>query len=78
MTRTTILEKSISVLIPPSWENDDKGKYLEGLSSKILQRQSFNIIERIRFTGMEIDLLAKHKPSGDQIYVEHEFRPFKI
>lgn len=73
MSRTTILEKSISVLVPPSWENDDKGKYLEGLACKILQRQSYDVIERIRFTGMEIDLLAKHKPSGDKIYVECKF-----
>lgn len=73
MSRTTTLEKSISVLVPPSWENDDKGKYLERLAAKILQRQSYSIIERIRFTGMEIDLLAKHKPSGDQIYVECKF-----
>ncbi len=73
MMRTTLLEKSISVLIPKSWENDAKGKYLEGLASQILQRQSYSVIERIRFTGMEIDLLATHKPSGDQIYVECKF-----
>lgn len=73
MSRTTVLDKSISVLVPPSWENDDKGRYLEGLASKILQRQSYDVIERIRFTGMEIDLLAKHKPSGDKIYVECKF-----
>ncbi|MDO9529405.1 MAG: restriction endonuclease [Syntrophales bacterium] len=73
MSRTTILEKSISILIPPTWDKEEKGQYFEGLSAKILRRQSYDIIERIRFTGMEIDLLAKHKPSGDQIYVECKF-----
>ncbi len=73
MTRTTILEKSISVLIPFSWTNDKKGKYLEDLSAKILQKQSYRILERVRFTGMEIDLLAQHKPSGDKVYVECKF-----
>jgi Holliday junction resolvase-like predicted endonuclease len=73
MNRTTILEKSLEIIVPHEWSNDQKGSYLEGIAAQILRRQSYEVTERIRFTGMEIDLLANHKPSGDVVYVECKF-----
>lgn len=61
MNRTTILEQSLEILVPLDWTNDKKGSYLEGIANQVLSRQSYDVIERIRFTGMEIDLLANHK-----------------
>jgi Holliday junction resolvase-like predicted endonuclease len=73
MTRTRDLEQSIEIVIPLNWTNDQKGGYLESVASKLLQRQSYDVTERIRFTGMEIDILANHKPSSDIVYVECKF-----
>lgn len=67
-------EKSLSILIPKSWSNDQKGTYLETLAKKLLENQCYEISERVRFTGMEIDLLAQHKPSKDTVYVECKFQ----
>lgn len=47
-----------------------KGDLLESLSKKLLEAQSYNVIEEIRFTGVELDLLCQHKISGKKIYVE--------
>ncbi len=73
MHRTLSLEKSIEILVPNNWLGDEKGMFLEDIASQLLKRQSYEIIQRIRFTGMEIDLLATHKPSADKVYVECKF-----
>lgn len=71
--RAIDIDRSIRVVVPKIWENDQKGAFLESLASKLLRRQSYEVLERIRFTGMEVDLLATHKPSGDKVYVECKF-----
>lgn len=47
-----------------------KGDLLEKLAKKFLESQSYSVIEEIKFTGTELDLLCKHKVSNRQIYVE--------
>lgn len=47
-----------------------KGDLLEALSKKLLEAQSYYVIEEIRFTGVELDLLCQHKINGKKIYVE--------
>lgn len=74
MTRTTELRRSLAVLVPDDYTTDQKGSFLESLSAKILKRQSYEVVERVRFTGMEVDLLATHRPSGDEVYVECKFQ----
>ena len=74
MARTRTLDKAVRILTPESWTNDTKGKYLEDISAQILRRQSYEVTERIRFSGMEIDLLGIHRPSGDSVYVECKFQ----
>ena len=48
----------------------DRGDLLEKLASKILEIQSYDVINELRSTGVEIDVLAKHKFNSKQIYVE--------
>ena len=55
-----------------------KGDLLEKLSKELLQAQGFDVIEEIRFTGVELDLLCKHRVSGKQIYVECKAQKDKI
>ncbi|MEQ5872846.1 restriction endonuclease [Sagittula sp. NFXS13] len=47
-----------------------KGDSLESLATDLLSAQSFKVIEEIRVTGAELDLLCKHEVSGKEIYVE--------
>jgi len=73
MNRTRALEQTLEILVPLTWSSDQKGKYLEDVAGQLLKRQSYEVTERIRFTGMEIDLLGTHKPSSDLVYVECKF-----
>ena len=47
-----------------------KGNVLEKLASEILEVQQYKVTETVRITGMEIDLLAKHKIRNSTIFVE--------
>lgn len=47
-----------------------KGNVLEKLASEILEVQQYKVTETVRITGMEIDLLARHKISNSTIFVE--------
>ena len=47
-----------------------KGNILERLVGEILEVQQYNVIETIRVTGMEIDVLARHKINNSTIFVE--------
>lgn len=73
MSRTINLQTSLRIATPPSWSSDKKGAFLENIAEQVLRKQSYKITERIRFTGMEIDLLGTHKPSGDAVYIECKF-----
>jgi len=58
--------------------NKAKGDLLEYLSKELLQAQGYDVIEEIRFTGVELDLLCKHRVSGKQIYVECKAQKEKV
>lgn len=73
MNRTTPIEKSLEVGVPVSWSNDQKGNFLENIAKELFRRQSYEVQQRVRFTGMEIDLIGRHKPSGDTVYAECKF-----
>ena len=47
-----------------------KGNLLEKLAREILEVQQYKVTETVRITGMEIDLLARHKISNSTIFVE--------
>ena len=72
-SRITKIEQSLEILVPTAWSPDMKGKFFEELASEILARQSYQVVERVSFTGMEIDILARHKPSSEKVYVECKF-----
>ena len=48
----------------------DRGVLLEKLGKEILQVLQYEVIEEIRITGMEVDLLAKNKETNEEILVE--------
>lgn len=55
-----------------------KGDLLEKISKDLLEAQGFSVIEEIRMTGAELDLLCEHEVSGKQIYVECKAQKDKI
>ena len=61
------MEYSIEVCIKENQTTTDKGKILENLTRDILKQQQYEVYETIRVTGMEIDVWAKHKITGQKI-----------
>lgn len=47
-----------------------KGRLLEQLGREVLESMQYEVIEEVRLTGMEVDLIAKNKVNGRKIYVE--------
>lgn len=50
--------------------NKTKGDLLEKLAKENLETQNFKILEQVRNTGAELDLLATHRVNGRKVYVE--------
>lgn len=61
---------TIEICINNNQTTTDKGRILEDLTAQILIVQQYEVIKTLRVTGMEIDVLAKHKISNTQILVE--------
>lgn len=61
---------SIEIGVKENSSTTEKGEILENLTAKILKIQQYDVVERIRVTGMEIDVLATHKVSKAKILVE--------
>ncbi|MDD2300052.1 MAG: restriction endonuclease [Kiritimatiellia bacterium] len=53
--------------------NPKKGEFFEKLSKYILEHYGYEVIERVRFTGMEIDLIACDKVTQNRIFVECKY-----
>jgi Holliday junction resolvase-like predicted endonuclease len=62
------------VLVPSSFDSNQRGKFFEGIVADLLRKQRYQVIERVRFTGMEIDVLADHKDTRQRAYVECKFQ----
>ena len=64
------LELMIEVGTEAEDSTRDRGVLLEKLGKEILQVLQYEVIEEIRITGMEVDLLAKNKETNEEILVE--------
>jgi hypothetical protein len=56
--------------VPDNWTNDEKGTFFENFVGELLRPMRFSVLKRIRFTGMEIDLLAKAMDEPRTVFVE--------
>ena len=65
-----MLATNIEISIKETQSTTEKGNILEELASTILSIQQYEVTNKVRVTGMEIDLLAKHKISNSTILVE--------
>ena len=61
---------NISFLFPDTYDSNAKGSYFEKFIAELIEPMRYEVISRIRFTGMEIDLLAKGCDQPKTIYIE--------
>lgn len=61
------------ILVPSSWSNEQRGDYFEQLVAQLFRQMQFKVTTRVRFTGMEIDLLAEDIHSKEKAYIECKF-----
>jgi len=74
MNRAIPIERDALIVVPECYSESKKGAFFEKICADILKKQSYEISNfEIRKTGMEIDILAKHTPSGKSVYVECKF-----
>ena len=64
------MNSNIEICLQANCSSTEKGRVLEKLVADILQIQQFEIVKTVRVTGIEIDVLAKHKVNNLQIIVE--------
>ncbi|WP_338493338.1 restriction endonuclease [Erwinia aphidicola] len=55
-----------------------KGDLFEGLIKDLLSAQNYDVAQELRVTGVELDLLCKHKVNSKEIYVECKAQKEKI
>lgn len=60
----------VELAIDPAEANKSRGDALERLIASFLRQQSYTVVENLRNTGTEIDILAKHNISLRSIIVE--------
>lgn len=65
------MKKEIRILLEDGTSNKAKGNCFETLIRNLLSIHQYEIKQNIRFTGMELDLIAEHKHKVNEIlYVE--------
>lgn len=61
---------TIEVAVTDSISNTDRGILLEKLGYEVLESMQYEVNKQVRLTGIEVDLLATHKITSEEIYVE--------
>ncbi len=64
------MKTSIKVLLHPKEPKNKSGYLFEDLVRTVLQTQRYEISQNVNFTGLEVDLIATHKDSGELAYIE--------
>jgi hypothetical protein len=70
MPETRTPEYKIELAIPSSLPHKVRGDALERLMAEFLKQQSYTVVTNLRYTGTEIDLLARHDISGRTVLLE--------
>lgn len=65
------MKSEIKIILEQGASNKAKGNCFESLIRNLLSTHHYEIKQNIRFTGMELDLIAQHKhKKNDNLYVE--------
>ncbi|GGE76097.1 restriction endonuclease [Priestia taiwanensis] len=60
----------IEIVVSDKSTNTQKGKLLEVLGKELLSILQYEVMDEVRITAMEVDLLARNRISGETIFVE--------
>ena len=60
----------IEVAISVDESENAKGELLENLCKKVLSAMQYDVTQRVRLTGLEVDLLATHRITKETVFVE--------
>src|SRR5690554_1265472 len=61
---------NIEIAVSKDVSNTEKGRLLENLGKEILETMNYKVLTEVRITGMEVDLIAQHEVTDEEIYVE--------
>lgn len=64
------MKSEIKIILEKGSSNKAKGNCFENLMRRILQTHQYDIKSNINYSGMEIDLVAKHRHNQESLYVE--------
>ena len=64
------MKSEIKIILDNTSSNKAQGNCFEELIRNVIETQRFEVVSNVRFTGMEIDLLAKHKDRNETAYIE--------
>ncbi|MGC6590328.1 restriction endonuclease [Paenibacillus sp. Dod16] len=64
------MRTTIEIAVSENTSTTQKGRLLESLGKEVLETMQYDVVEEVRLTGIEVDLLAKHRISSEIIYVE--------
>ena len=60
----------IEVAVPSETNSTERGRVLAKFARRLLETQNFEVADELRLTGMEVDLLAKERTTGERVLVE--------
>ena len=72
------LKIRFKVVIPPEWDNRQKGKFWEEISAPLFRRHRWEVIKNIEFQGMQTDIYVKHLDTGKRGLIECKFEKHPI
>ena len=65
-----MMRKELKIVLFPEEHKSKNGFFFEELVRNILETQRYEITKNVNYTGLEIDLIAKHKDRNELTYVE--------
>ena len=72
------LKIRFKVVIPPEWDNPQKGKFWEEISAPLFRKFDWEVIENIEFDGMQIDIYIKNHEAKQTGLIECKFQQEEI
>ncbi len=64
------MKKEVKIILFPEEHKSKNGEFFEKLMRSIFEKEGYEIQQNINFTGLEIDLLCKHKRREETLLVE--------
>lgn len=64
------MSRYIEVCVRDDVSTTERGRVLERFARRFLETQNYLVVEEVRITGMEVDLLAQERTTGERIIVE--------